>query len=60
MADWGEAVEEEDVVIKPITELLDSRRLFSGVSVLGDGRILFILDTARLLEVLESGSKDGN
>ncbi len=55
-----ELVEEEDVVIKPVTELLNKRRLFSGVSVLGDGRILFILDTARLLEVLESGSKDGN
>lgn len=45
-----ELVEEEDVVIKPIADILNFRNLFSGVSVLGDGRILFILDTARIVE----------
>ena len=54
-----ELVDEEDVVIKPISELLNYHRLFSGVSVLGDGRILFILDTARIMELVGSGNLDG-
>ena len=48
-----ELVEELDLVIKPIAEVLNPRRLFSGVSVLGDGRIVFILDTARIVELPE-------
>jgi two-component system chemotaxis sensor kinase CheA len=44
-----ELVEELDLVIKPLSEVLNRNRLFSGVSVLGDGRIVFILDTARVL-----------
>jgi two-component system chemotaxis sensor kinase CheA len=44
-------VEEEDVVIKPVSDLLNNTGLFSGVSVLGDGRILFVLDTVRLAEL---------
>jgi len=53
-----ELVEEEDLVIKPISELLNHRRLFSGVSVLGDGKIIFILDTARIMEIIETGGFD--
>jgi two-component system chemotaxis sensor kinase CheA len=53
-----ELVEEEDLVIKPISDLLNHRRLFSGVTVLGDGRIIFILDTARIIEISESGGFD--
>jgi two-component system chemotaxis sensor kinase CheA len=53
-----ELVEEEDLVIKPISELLNHRRLFSGVSVLGDGKIIFILDTARIIDIMESGGFD--
>jgi len=53
-----ELVEEEDLVIKPISELLNHRRLFSGVSVLGDGKIIFILDTARIMEITETGGFD--
>ncbi|MBN1834536.1 MAG: chemotaxis protein CheA [Spirochaetales bacterium] len=44
-------VEEQDVVIKPVPDLLNNTGLFSGISVLGDGRILFVLDTARLAEI---------
>lgn len=44
-------VEEEDVVIKPVSDLLNNTGLFCGVSVLGDGRILFVLDTVRLVEM---------
>jgi two-component system chemotaxis sensor kinase CheA len=54
-----ELVEEEDLVIKPISDLLNHRRLFSGVTVLGDGRIIFVLDTARIIEIIESGGFDG-
>jgi two-component system chemotaxis sensor kinase CheA len=54
-----ELVEEEDLVIKPISDLLNPRRLFSGVTVLGDGRIIFVLDTARIIEIIESGGFDG-
>jgi two-component system chemotaxis sensor kinase CheA len=53
-----ELVEEEDLVIKPISDLLNHRRLFSGVTVLGDGRIIFVLDTARIIEIIESGGFD--
>ena len=53
-----ELVEEEDLVIKPISELLNHRRLFSGVSVLGDGKIIFILDTARIMEIIETRGVD--
>jgi two-component system chemotaxis sensor kinase CheA len=48
-----ELVEELDLVIKPLAEMLNPRRLFSGVSVLGDGRVVFILDTARIVELQE-------
>ncbi len=52
-----ELVDEEDVVIKPVDDMLNLKRLFSGVSVLGDGRILFVLDTARIVE--NSGRESG-
>jgi two-component system chemotaxis sensor kinase CheA len=48
-----ELVEELDLVIKPLVEMLNRSRLFSGVSVLGDGRIVFILDMARIVELPE-------
>ncbi|OHD75779.1 MAG: hypothetical protein A2V99_00835 [Spirochaetes bacterium RBG_16_67_19] len=48
-----ELVEELDLVIKPLSEVLNRHRLFSGVSVLGDGRIVFILDTSRIVELPE-------
>jgi two-component system chemotaxis sensor kinase CheA len=41
-----ELLEERDIVIKPVDELLNTQRLFSGVSVLEDGRLVFILDTS--------------
>ena len=41
-----ELIEEREVVIKPVDDLLNSQRLFSGVSVLEDGRLVFILDTS--------------
>ena len=44
-------VEEQELVIKPVDELLNERRLFSGVSVLGDGRVVFILDTSSIEEI---------
>jgi two-component system chemotaxis sensor kinase CheA len=41
-----ELIEEREIVIKPVDDLLNSQRLFSGVSVLEDGRLVFILDTS--------------
>jgi two-component system chemotaxis sensor kinase CheA len=45
-----ELMEEREVVIKPIDDLLNSRRLFSGISVLEDGTPVFILDTSFVQE----------
>ncbi len=44
-------IEEQELVIKPVDALLNERRLFSGVSVLGDGRIVFVLDAATIGEI---------
>ena len=41
-----ELIEEREIVIKPVDDLLNTGRLFSGVSVLEDGRLVFILDTS--------------
>jgi len=41
-----ELIEERDIVIKPVDDLLNMQRLFSGVSVLEDGRLVFIVDTS--------------
>ncbi len=41
-----ELIEEREVVIKPVDDLLNPERMFSGVSVLEDGRLVFILDTS--------------
>jgi chemotaxis protein histidine kinase CheA len=41
-----ELIEEREVVIKPVDDLLNTDRMFSGISVLEDGRLVFILDTS--------------
>ena len=41
-----ELIEEREIVIKPVDDLLNSQSMFSGVSVLEDGRLVFILDTS--------------
>jgi two-component system chemotaxis sensor kinase CheA len=41
-----ELIEEQQIVIKPVDDLLNTRRLFSGVSLLEDGTLVFILDTS--------------
>ncbi len=41
-----ELMEEREIVIKPVDDLLNAERMFSGVSVLEDGRLVFILDTS--------------
>ncbi len=45
-----ELMEEREVVIKPIDDLLNYRRLFSGISVLEDGTPVYILDTSFVQE----------
>lgn len=39
-------IEEREIVIKPVDDLVNPLRLFSGVSLLDDGRLVFILDTS--------------
>ena len=41
-----ELIEEQQVVIRPVDDLLNDRRLFSGVSLLEDGELVFIVDTS--------------
>jgi two-component system, chemotaxis family, sensor kinase CheA len=41
-----ELIEEREIVIKPVDDLLNSQRMFSGVSVLENGKLVFILDTS--------------
>ena len=41
-----ELLEEREIVIKPLDDLVNHRRLFSGVSVREDGTLVFILDTS--------------
>jgi len=41
-----ELLEERELVIKPLDDLANPRRLFSGVSIREDGRLVFILDTS--------------
>jgi len=41
-----ELMEEREIVIKPVDDLVNPLRLFSGVSILEDGRLVFILDTS--------------
>jgi len=41
-----ELIEEREIVIKPVDDLLNVHRMFSGASVLEDGRLVFILDTS--------------
>jgi two-component system chemotaxis sensor kinase CheA len=41
-----ELIEEREVVIKPVDDLLNSQKIFSGVSVLENGKLVFILDTS--------------
>ena len=49
-----ELVEEEELVIKPIDGILNYQHRLSGVSVLGDGRIVYVLDTS-IVEELARG-----
>lgn len=54
-------VEEQELVIKPIDALLNERGLFAGVSVLGDGRIVFVLDASSVEEIGRArGRQDGD
>jgi two-component system chemotaxis sensor kinase CheA len=41
-----ELIEEREVVIKPVDDLVNPHRLFSGVSVLENGKLVFVLDTS--------------
>lgn len=44
-------VDTEEIVVKPLHEQMKSARVFSGTTVLGDGKIALILDIAALAEL---------
>jgi len=46
-----ELVEEQELVIKPIDGILNYKHRLSGVSVLGDGTIVYVLDTSIVEEL---------
>ncbi|MEA3282046.1 MAG: chemotaxis protein CheA [Euryarchaeota archaeon] len=41
-------LDQEEIVIKPLGKLLEGNRGFSGTTILGDGRVIPILDTTTL------------
>lgn len=41
----------EEIVVKPVTRLLKDLPLFSGNTILGDGRVIMILDPAGILRM---------
>jgi chemotaxis protein histidine kinase CheA len=45
-----EVVGEEQLVIKPVDEALRSLEYLSGISVLGNGELAFLLDSLKLRE----------
>ncbi len=45
-------MEEEDLVIKPIDDVINQDSTFSGISILGDGKIVYILDTSNILKTV--------
>lgn len=40
----------EEIVVKPVTSLLGEQSIFSGNTILGDGQVIVILDSAGLLK----------
>jgi two-component system chemotaxis sensor kinase CheA len=45
----GQLLGRQEVVIKPLSPMLKSARVFSGATVLGDGRVALILDPRALV-----------
>jgi chemotaxis protein histidine kinase CheA len=42
-------IDQQEVVIKPLTNIFSNSKGFSGVTILGDGRVIPILDVATLI-----------
>jgi chemotaxis protein histidine kinase CheA len=45
-----------DVVVKGLDDILGQQNFISGVTTLGDGRVVFILDVAALTSVRSEGA----
>lgn len=41
----------EEIVVKPVTSLLNGQAVFSGNTILGDGHVIMILDSSGILKV---------
>jgi two-component system chemotaxis sensor kinase CheA len=44
----------QEIVVKPLSGMFDSTRGFSGATILGDGRVMLILDPRSLLATQEA------
>jgi two-component system chemotaxis sensor kinase CheA len=40
----------EEIVVKPLTSLMNEQNVFSGNTILGDGRVIMILDSSGLMK----------
>ncbi|MCA9505980.1 MAG: chemotaxis protein CheA [Spirochaetaceae bacterium] len=43
-------LDSEEIVVKPLSELLEGNSLYSGATIMGDGRVAMILDAAGIAE----------
>src|SRR5262249_33716470 len=46
----------EEIVVKPVTSLLNGQAVFSGNTILGDGQVIMILDSAGILKASGIGN----
>ena len=42
-------IDQQEIVIKPLTTIFSNSKGFSGVTILGDGRVIPILDVSSLI-----------
>jgi two-component system chemotaxis sensor kinase CheA len=45
----GSIIDQQEIVIKPLTNIFSNSKGFSGVTILGDGRVIPILDVSTLI-----------
>jgi two-component system chemotaxis sensor kinase CheA len=55
-----EIIGEEQLVIKPVDEVLRSLEYLSGISVLGNGELAFLIDSIKLRESFSIGSQSNH
>ena len=46
----NEVIQNEEIMVKPVADTVKAAQFFSGYTILGDGRVALIIDTAALLQ----------